>query len=314
MVSAILVTALMFLVVAGYATFADARARKLHPPTGKFIDVDGAKLHYTDTGTGPCIVLLHGNGGAWGDMEACTLISKLSQSYRVLAFDRPGFGHSERCASRSMAPEAQALAIITAIKEISNTPTVIVGHSYGALVAVACGLEAPKNIQGLVLVSGYLMPAYPKLALLRHMATPIFAPFAQYFLIPIIARLVSPIVTSIAFHPRKAASAFRKEMPWPLLFRSDQLMISLEELAEMHSSAQRIDQKICTLRLPTILLAGTEDKIVDTKAHTCAFHQKSCQSRMQLVPGVGHMFHYARPDLVCAEVEGLWRQAHGRDD
>jgi hypothetical protein len=38
------------------------RAERRNPPEGKFVTVDGVRLHYIDSGTGPAIVLLHGNG------------------------------------------------------------------------------------------------------------------------------------------------------------------------------------------------------------------------------------------------------------
>ena len=38
------------------------KAERRNPPTGRFITVDGVRLHYVDRGTGPPLVLLHGNG------------------------------------------------------------------------------------------------------------------------------------------------------------------------------------------------------------------------------------------------------------
>jgi alpha-beta hydrolase superfamily lysophospholipase len=67
-----------------------------NPPIGRFIEVDGVTLHYVDRGSGDPVVLLHGNGSMIQDFESSGLIGIASRKYRVIAFDRPGFGHSAR--------------------------------------------------------------------------------------------------------------------------------------------------------------------------------------------------------------------------
>lgn len=51
-------------VLAAAALYNTYRARKEerdHPPTGRFVTVDGVRLHYIERGEGPAVVLLHGN-------------------------------------------------------------------------------------------------------------------------------------------------------------------------------------------------------------------------------------------------------------
>lgn len=72
-----------------------------HAPHGSFITVDGVRLHFIDTGgSDPVLVLLHGNGAMIDDMEISGLVRDASKSYRVIVFDRPGFGYSERPSDR----------------------------------------------------------------------------------------------------------------------------------------------------------------------------------------------------------------------
>ena len=75
------------------------RARKAerdHPPTGRFVTVDGVKLHYIDRGEGPPVVLLHGNVVTAEDFRTSGVLELLARRHRVIAFDRPGFGYSDR--------------------------------------------------------------------------------------------------------------------------------------------------------------------------------------------------------------------------
>src|SRR5215203_5762483 len=66
-----------------------------HPP-GRFVEVDGLRVHYFVKGKGRPVVLIHGNGTMAEDFVICGLVDQLAKRYRVIAVDRPGFGHTER--------------------------------------------------------------------------------------------------------------------------------------------------------------------------------------------------------------------------
>ena len=73
-------------------------ARRRHPPLGKFIELEGVKLHYIERGPpdGPVLVMLHGNGTLLQDLMLSGIVDAAAQKFRVICFDRPGFGHSSR--------------------------------------------------------------------------------------------------------------------------------------------------------------------------------------------------------------------------
>ena len=73
-----------------------AKAERDNPPAGHFLEVDGVRLHYVERGQGEALVLLHGNGSMIQDFESSGLIEMAAQKYRVIVFDRPGYGHSDR--------------------------------------------------------------------------------------------------------------------------------------------------------------------------------------------------------------------------
>jgi len=92
-VVAILIAVIAVLVA--FTFFTARRVTKGFPPEGKFIDVDGDRVHYVDQGSGPAIVFVHGLCGnlrnfAYLDLE------RLTQSHRVILIDRPGSGRSLR--------------------------------------------------------------------------------------------------------------------------------------------------------------------------------------------------------------------------
>jgi hypothetical protein len=103
------------------ALFVQARTRRAeadNPPRGRFIEIEGARVHYVDRGTGEAIVLLHGNGGLVRDFELSGLVNELAKRHRVVVFDRPGYGYSTRPRRRMWTPEAQAELFSKAFREL----------------------------------------------------------------------------------------------------------------------------------------------------------------------------------------------------
>ena len=82
------------------------------------------------------------------------LLDLLAQNNRVVCFDRPGFGHSQRPRFRIWTAAAQAALFVKAFDQIAVRDPVVLGHSWGALVAVALSLRKDYAIQGLVLRRG----------------------------------------------------------------------------------------------------------------------------------------------------------------
>jgi hypothetical protein len=65
------------------------KAERDNPADGRFLDVDGVRLHYVERGSGDPLVLLHGNGSMIEDFESSGLIDLAAENYRVIVFDRP---------------------------------------------------------------------------------------------------------------------------------------------------------------------------------------------------------------------------------
>jgi len=117
------------------------KAEREHPPTGRFVEIDGVTLHYTERGEGPPVVLLHGNGAMASDFEGSGLIDLLADRHRVIAFDRRGFGYSERPRSRVWTARAQAALISRTLSALDVRQPIVVAPSWGTLVALNLARE-----------------------------------------------------------------------------------------------------------------------------------------------------------------------------
>ncbi|MDQ6627914.1 MAG: alpha/beta hydrolase, partial [Pseudomonadota bacterium] len=149
-------------VAAATATWVERRSRRAEreqPPAGRLLSVDGVRLHVVERGEGPPVVLIHGNMVSQRDFEASGLIEHLARNHRVIAFDRPGFGHSSRPRDRLWTPAAQAELLHAALAQLGVGPAAVVGHSMGAMVALALALDHPEQVRRLVLLGGYYYPS-----------------------------------------------------------------------------------------------------------------------------------------------------------
>src|SRR3954464_3024851 len=87
-------------------------------PLGRFVEVDGARVHYIARGKGRPVVLIHGNGTMAEDFVICGLVNQLAKSYRVIAVDRPGFGHTGRPRYRLWTASAQAHLVHRVLEQL----------------------------------------------------------------------------------------------------------------------------------------------------------------------------------------------------
>src|SRR5262249_38107622 len=144
----------LVLVPAALALTSFIGARQLdaaHPPPGRFVAARGEEIHLVERGplAKQPIVLIHGASGNHRDLLV-PRGARLAGAHPVLAPARPGHGASTRRAGRALAsPEEQARVIAAALRAEGVERAVIVGHSFGAVVALALALEAPELVAGL---------------------------------------------------------------------------------------------------------------------------------------------------------------------
>jgi pimeloyl-ACP methyl ester carboxylesterase len=280
------------------------RAEAENPPQGRFVKVDGVRLHYIERGEGPVLVLLHGNGVLADDFEHSGLLDRAAEHYRVIAFDRPGFGYSERPRSKVWTPQAQARLLHHALQEIGVDSAIVLGHSWGTLVALSMALEVPDFVRGLVLLSGYYYPSLRADVVTAGPAIPVVGDLMRYTVSPLVTRMLWRPLTKKVFAPQQVDPRF-DEIPVWMMLRPKQLRASAAETAMMVPSAMSLVKRYPELKVPAMVLSGTKDGIVDFGHNSERLSERLPDSELQLQPGVGHMIHYARPDEVMAAIDAI---------
>ena len=142
--------------------------RELADADSRFIEIDGIEFHYKILGRGePAIVLLHGFVSSvftWREV-----MEPLSEYGTVIAFDRPGFGLTERPlpdqweGENPYRAEAHADQTIALIEALGFQDAVLIGNSAGGSVALDAACRYPEAVRALVLVDAavYLRPGPP---------------------------------------------------------------------------------------------------------------------------------------------------------
>lgn len=291
------------------------RARKAegdNPPAGRFVEVDGVPLHYVDKGDGPAVVLLHGNAVLLQDFVASGLIDRLSERHRVIAFDRPGYGHSGRPRDRLWTPQTQGAVIQQALRQIGVQRPVVLGHSWGTLVALNMALGDAADVRGLVLVSGYYYPsARADVALAAPAALPILGDVLRYTVSPLSGRLLFKRTVQAMFAPAPIPDDFFESVAREMVLRPVQIRAEAEDAAFMIPAAAQLGAHYSGLKTPLSIFAGADDKVVDPKAHSVRLHRAIPGSTLLVAPGAGHMVHYAIPAEIA---DAIQRMSEGAED
>jgi pimeloyl-ACP methyl ester carboxylesterase len=302
---AIIATAASLAAVAYLVRNSALRAEKRHPPIGKFITVDGASLHYLDTGgAGSAVVLLHGNGATIADWQISGVIDKAKQNYRIIAFDRPGFGYSDRPRGKLWTPDAQADLIQKAVEQIGATRPVVVGHSWGAMVAAALAIRHPGFVRGLVLVSGYYFPSLRADVLFgAPPAIPLLGDVLRYTLSPLLGRVMAPRLIAKMFALREVTPRFTREFPIDLTLRPWQIRASSVETALMIPAAGEMETNYSNIRAPLVIITGADDKIVRPDRQSVRLHGLIHGSKLRVLPDLGHMVHHFASDVIVNAID-----------
>ncbi|HEV2612382.1 MAG TPA: alpha/beta hydrolase [Noviherbaspirillum sp.] len=292
-----------------YVAYRNREAERNYPPEGKFIDVDGVSLHYFEKGEGDPLVLLHGNTTMGMDFTLSGLVDMAAQHYRVIVFDRPGYGYSERPRTTLWGSQAQAKLLNAALRKIGARKPIVLGHSLGALVAIAMALDSPESVRSLVLTSGYYYPTMrPEIPLTAQPAIPVVGDLMRYTITPIMLRLNWPFMLKREFTPAPVAESMKKLPPW-LVLRPTQIRASSAEMILMYPDVIKLGKRYHELQMPIVLVAGSGDRLVYRSKHSDCFHAEFPHTEYRVIDGAGHMVHHIAPSEVMDAIHSAARSA-----
>lgn len=118
--------------------------------------IDGLDLFIRDEGSGSPVLLLHGVPFSHHVYRA--VLQPLSARHRVLAVDIPGFGESGRPPAFAYDVVSYGDSMVALLERMGARPASVVGHGFGAAIALSMAVLHPGSVRRLVLVGGMVYP------------------------------------------------------------------------------------------------------------------------------------------------------------
>lgn len=267
-------------------------------PVQKVTLPDGQTIAYVDQGQGPqTIIFIHGLGSylpAWNKN-----IAALSQSYRTIALDLPGYGKSSK-ENAQVSMKGYADAVLALMDELKLEQAVLAGHSMGGQIAITAALQAPERVQKLILAAPAGLETFSdqQKQLFKMTVTP--EAIEKTTPEQIAANLKAN------FHELPADAQFmidqRVEMMGSAQF-TDYSRAVAQGVAAMVD--EPVHDKLSQLQMPTLILFGENDGLIPNRylnpnltTQTVAEigREKIPNSQMVMLPQAGHMLQFEQPE------------------
>ena len=184
------------------------------------------------------------------------------------------------------------------------TRAIVLGHSWGTLVALALAMKYPQEVQALILASGYYYPnARADVAILSPPAIPLIGDILSRTLSPLLSRLMWPLLLRKIFGPSPVPEKF-KEFPEEMAVRPSQIRASAAESALMIPSVHTLRKRYRLLQMPVAIVVGAEDRLIESE-QSAHLHRDIPHSTLRCVPGTGHMVHQTATEEIVTAIDML---------
>lgn len=266
------------------ATTPDLKSIELTGPTAEFI---GMRIAYREAGHANAItiVCLHGIGSNSSGYAA--QLSGLSDAFRVVSWDAPGYGASDPLPWTEPRPESYADALAGFAAALRIKRMVLVGSSFGAVIAAAFGVRYPDRVFGLVLsapAAGFAradpsertailakrigdMQRLGPAGVARERASALVAPGSSQPVLDAAAALVASVHPDGYF---QAAHAL--------------------DMADTVAAAAQI-------LAPVLVVVGEKDIVTPLQICARPIHQELRNGKLKVLDGIGHLVKLEAPGI-----------------
>jgi len=279
-----------------------------HPPQGRMVEVSGAVLHVLDIGlrdAGLPIVMLH---GASSNLEVMRrpVGERLAKTHRVILIDRPGHGWSTREQLSDSTPGPQARMIAEALQKLGVERAIFVVHSWSGALGLRIALDHPKVVAGLVMLAPVAYPWPGGVSQYNYVVTtPVIGPLLAHTIMLPLGLGLADAGTRGVFAPQVRPDGFVKDSATRLLLRPREFVANAKDLVTLRAAMAEQAPRYAGITAPITIIAGEVDKTVSTHIHSQPLAKTAPNTKLIVLPGVGHMIQFAAPDLVIAEIEAM---------
>ena len=265
------------------------------------IDVHGARVAYAAAGSGETVLLLHSSAGSSAQWRFLTEI--LQPRWRVLAPDFHGYGQSDQRPGPASPGLADAAALVDAVVAENAEPIHLVGHSYGAAVALRFAAERAERLLSLTLIEPVAF----------HLLRPAPEGAAEYALFREVAALAAEVTQAAAEGDGRRGMArfidyWNGEGAWVRMRPDVQSALALQtaRVALDFHAVMTDPLRLAALRgiaVPALILRGSASPR-PTRRIAALVAQVMPNARLQTIEGAGHMLPLTHDEAVNAAIAG----------
>jgi len=263
-------------------------------PQESYIEVDKTRVRYVESGTGPAIVMVHGNAGSVDDFNFNSL-GMLCRNHRVIAVDRPGHGKSDRPNGATL--QLQTRLLHDALVRLGVTRPILVGHSWGGSLALAYAVEYGNELSGIILLAP---AAYSDGGADQFMRTVLKTPLIGDVTIDLGRLLFGKHVLKKelkrAFYPDSVPDEYlRYASSW---LHHEQLRSILEDEYSLDKDLDRISKHYADIRLPVVIVTGDQDRVVSAKLNAYRLQKSIAKAQLIELSNTGHQVPQTHPESI----------------
>ena len=128
----------------------------LFPVEHRFLDLDGARIHYVDEGTGETLLLLHGNP-SWSFLYR-KIIAALQSDFRCVAMDYPGYGMSDAPPGYGFTPREHSKVLERFVDRLGLSDLTIMVQDWGGPIGLGLAGRRPELVRRLIIGNTFAWP------------------------------------------------------------------------------------------------------------------------------------------------------------
>ncbi len=259
----------------------------------QFIEINGLEVHVKMAGQGaPVFVLLHGFGASLYSWHS--VMEPFSRLGRVIAYDRPAFGLTERPLTwqgqNPYGPEAQVELLIGLLDHLEVEQAILVGNSAGGTVSMQTALAYPERVAALILVDpavyGGGAPGWVR---------PLLTTPQMRRIGPLLVRQIQvrgpEMVETAWYNPALLSPTILEMYKKPLQAENwDKALWEFTLASRPSGLAERLDEFI----QPVLVITGADDRIVPT-ADSVRLAGEMRSAALVIIPDAGHVPHEEQP-------------------
>lgn len=270
--------------------------RRLFPFTSRFVEVDGNVIHYIDEGSGPTLLMLHGNP-TWSFLYR-HIVRKLCSHFRCIALDYPGFGLSTARTGYGFLPREHSYVVESFVDQLGLNNLSMMVQDWGGPIGLGFAGRRPELVQRLILGNTFAWPADKGMAAFSRVVGSSLARvlIRRYNML---ARWLIPVgINRKLTAPELAAymgpfSTPASRMPtWIFAY---QILASRDYLAEVEAGLASLRDK------PTLVVWGEQDGAF-REAERLRLTSHFSRHEVRLLPDAKHFIQENAPDEICAAI------------